>query len=51
MSILLLLDIVFQLWENVSLKWERCNILDGSGDVPTHPPKPIGKSTLVASQI
>ncbi len=36
----------FQLWHSVFLKWERCNIFDGFGDVPTHPPKPIGKSTF-----
>ncbi len=29
------------------MEWERCNILDGSGDVPTKLPKPIGKSTFV----
>jgi hypothetical protein len=31
------------LWQNVLLEWERCNILDGSRDVPTHPPKLIRK--------
>jgi hypothetical protein len=44
MNILLLTDVVFQLWQNVLLEWERSNILDGSGDVPTRLPKPIGKS-------
>jgi hypothetical protein len=43
MSILLSSNIVFQLWESVLLRWERCNILDGSGDIPARPPKPIGK--------
>jgi hypothetical protein len=44
MNILLLIDAVFQLWQNVILEWERCNILDGFEDVPTLPPKLIGKS-------
>jgi hypothetical protein len=43
MNILLLTHGVFQLWQSVFLEWERCNILDGFGDVPTHPPKLIGK--------
>jgi hypothetical protein len=43
MNILLLIDVMFQLCQNVLLEWERCNILDGFGDIPTHPPKPIGK--------
>jgi hypothetical protein len=34
------------LWQSVFLEWERCNILDGSGDVPTHPPKLIRKSSF-----
>jgi hypothetical protein len=34
------------LWQSVLLEWERCNILDGSGDVPARPPKLIGKSTF-----
>lgn len=42
-NILLLTDAMFQLWQNVFLEWERCNILDGSGDVPTRPPKLIRK--------
>ncbi len=28
------------------MEWERCNILDGFGDVPTKSPKLIGKSTF-----
>jgi hypothetical protein len=43
MNILLLMNAVFQLWQNVLLEWEKCNILDGFGDVPTRMPKPIGK--------
>jgi hypothetical protein len=31
------------LWQNVFLEWERCNILDGFGNVPTRPPKSIRK--------
>jgi hypothetical protein len=38
--------IVFQWWQSVLLEWERCNILDEFGDVPTHLPKPIAKSTF-----
>jgi hypothetical protein len=30
------------LWQNV-LEWERCNILDGFGNVPAHLSKLIGK--------
>jgi hypothetical protein len=30
----------------VFFEWERCNILDGSGDVLICPPKPIGNSTF-----
>ncbi len=43
MSILLTSNLVFTLQETIILEWERCNILDNSGEVPTHPPKPIGK--------
>jgi hypothetical protein len=43
MNILLLTDAMFLLCQIVFLEWERCNILDGFGDVPTHPPKPISK--------
>jgi hypothetical protein len=46
MWLLLLINAMFHLWQNVLLEWERCNILDGSRDVPTHPPKLIGKSTF-----
>jgi hypothetical protein len=46
MNILLSSDIVFHLWEIVLVEWERCNILDGSGDVPAKLPKLIGKLTL-----
>ncbi len=31
------------MWQNVFFEWERCNILDGSWDVPTHSPKLIRK--------
>jgi hypothetical protein len=34
------------LWQNVLLEWERCNIFDGFGDVPTCPTKSINKSTF-----
>jgi hypothetical protein len=34
------------LWQYVFLKWERCKVLDGSGDIPTSPPKPMDKSTF-----
>lgn len=44
MSILLSLENVFQLWESVFVKWERCNILDESGNVPARLLKLIGKS-------
>jgi len=30
----------------VFFEWERCKILDGSGDVLICPPKPIGNSTF-----
>jgi hypothetical protein len=43
MNILLLTNAIFQLWQSVFLEWERCNILDGFGDVPACPPKLIGK--------
>jgi hypothetical protein len=43
MNIFLLTDEIFQLWQNVFLEWYRCNILNGSQDVPTRLPKPIGK--------
>jgi hypothetical protein len=43
MNILLLTYGVFKLWQSVFLEWERCNILDGFGDVPTRLPKLIGK--------
>jgi hypothetical protein len=46
MSILLLFDIIFQLWENVFFERGRCNILNWSGDIPTGPSKPIEKSTF-----
>jgi hypothetical protein len=38
MNILLLIDAMFQLWQNVLIEWERCNILDGFGDVLACPP-------------
>jgi hypothetical protein len=34
------------LWHSIFLEWDRCNILDGSGDVPTYLPKLIYKSTF-----
>jgi hypothetical protein len=43
MNILMLIDVVFQLCQNVLLEWERCNILDGFRDVPTRLPKSIRK--------
>jgi hypothetical protein len=46
MNILLLPNAVFKLWQSVLLEWERCNILNGFGDVPACLPKPIGKSTF-----
>jgi hypothetical protein len=51
MNILLLMNVVFQLWQNVLLEWERCTILDGFGDVLACPPKLIGKSTFDYWQI
>jgi len=38
------------LWQSVFLEWERCNILDGFGDVPTCLPKAIGKSSFGCSE-
>jgi hypothetical protein len=29
MNILLLLDLVFHMWETVLVEWENCTILDG----------------------
>jgi hypothetical protein len=46
MNILLLIEAVFQLWQSVLLEWEKCNILNGSEDIPTCPPKLIRKSTF-----
>lgn len=46
MNILLLIKAVFQLWQSVLLEWEKCNILNGSKDIPTCPPKLIRKSTF-----
>ncbi len=46
MNILLLINVVFQLWQNVLLEWDRCNILDGSRSVPTCLPKLIHKSAF-----
>jgi hypothetical protein len=43
MNILLLIDVVFQLWQNVLLECERCNILNGSQDVTNRSPKLICK--------
>jgi hypothetical protein len=50
MNILLLTNVMFQLWQNVFLEWERCNILDGFGDVPTCLPKAIGKYSFGCSE-
>jgi len=36
----------FTLWETVLLKWERCNVLDNSGEVLVRPLKPIRKFTF-----
>jgi hypothetical protein len=47
MNILLLTNVVFILWQNVLLEWERCNILDGSKDVPIYPSKLIRKLLIV----
>jgi hypothetical protein len=33
---------IFHMWETVLIEWENCNILDKIGDVPIHPPAPIG---------
>jgi hypothetical protein len=38
------------LWQNVFLEWERCNILDGFGDVPTCLPKAIDRSSFSCSE-
>jgi hypothetical protein len=46
MNILLLIDVVFHLWQNVLVEWERCNIFDEFGNVLACPPKLINKSTL-----
>jgi hypothetical protein len=35
MSILLLLSLIFHMWETVLVEWENYNILDKIGDVPT----------------
>jgi hypothetical protein len=43
MSILLLLNPIFHMWETVHVGWKNYNILDRSGDVPTHPLVPIEK--------
>jgi hypothetical protein len=40
------MNVVFQLWQNVLLEWERCNIFDGFGDVLVCPPKLISKSAF-----
>jgi hypothetical protein len=37
---------IFHLWETILVEWERCNILDGSSDVPTKSPKSIRKSAF-----
>jgi len=44
MSILLLSNLVFHMWQMVLVKWENCNILDGSGNVSIRLPTLIGKS-------
>ncbi len=44
MSILLLLDLIFHMWEMVLVEWENCNISNKTRDVPTHLPIPIEKS-------
>jgi hypothetical protein len=46
MSIFLLLDPVFHMWEMVLVEWENCNILDKTRDVLIHPPTTIEKSTF-----
>jgi hypothetical protein len=43
MNLLLLIYAIFQLWQSVLLEWERCNILDGFGNVAACVPKLIGK--------
>jgi len=42
-NILLFSYMVFHLWEIILVEWGRCNILDGSNDVPAKLPKPIRK--------
>jgi hypothetical protein len=44
MSILLLLDPIFHMWEMILVERENSNILDKTKDVPTHLPTPIEKS-------
>ncbi len=46
MSIVLLLDPVFHMWEMVLVEWENCNIFNKTRDVPTHLLMPIEKSTF-----
>jgi hypothetical protein len=46
MNILLSSKIAFHLWEIVLVEWERCNISNGFGDVPTKLPKLIEKSAF-----
>ncbi len=43
MNILLLIDAVFQFWQNGLLEWERCNILARFGEVPSCLHKLINK--------
>ncbi len=43
MNIFLSLDMVFHLLETILVEWERCNILNGTGDVFAKLPKPIGR--------
>jgi hypothetical protein len=42
----MLTNVLFQLWQNALFEWERCNILDGSGDVFARLLKPISKSAF-----
>jgi hypothetical protein len=46
MNILLLLDLIFHLWEMVFVEWENCNILDKTRDVSTRFSASIEKSTF-----
>ncbi len=46
MNILLTSNLDFTLWETILLEWERCNILDSSGEILACPPKPIEKFTF-----